>query len=173
MLSLISSRTLQVVIALFASTPALATTASPTDSVTTREAAVNIGGVTYQHVQFEGRDYFMKSARPGSALTEVNCQAPKPSSPTLAREGDLAVASRSREFVDRLRQGCEAKDGQVPERFTFEQPALSSKKASQEAKPRQKVELLGPNSFPPDVDPHILPEQLPAGGNFDWNQKRY
>jgi hypothetical protein len=144
---------------------------APADSVTTREGALSAGGVSYQQIEFEGRDYFMKSPRPGSALTEVLCA--KPASATAPA---LSVASRSRAFVDALVQGCAAKAGAQasPERFTFEQrPARENKTAHQAAPGQQKVELLGPSNFPPDVDPHILPGQPPAGGNFDWNEKRY
>lgn len=175
------------------------------DSVTTHEANVVIEGQSYRQVRFEGHDYFLREARPGSVLVEVRCQRPiaetgrgqtgateaatptpmpatamRPSRDERARSSPsvestaLAVASRSRAFVDKLQDGCAPKEGLPPERFTFEQRENRAAKSGQGAvKPKRKVELLGPNSFPSDLDPHVLPEPLPAGGNFDRNQKRY
>lgn len=168
------------------------------DSVTTHEASVVIGGTSYRQVRFEGHDYFLKDARPGSVLVEVRCQRPSATpaeedaptavrsattpadaTATTARSADatpapLAVASRSRAFVDKLQDGCAPKEGLPPERFTFEQRENRAAKASQDAaKPKRKVELLGPKSFPDDLDPHVLPEPPPAGGNFERSEKRY
>ena len=76
--------------------------------------------------------------------------------------------------MNTLIDGCALKAGVAPERFTFEQRANIKAQTSQEdAKPRKKIELLGPENFPSDVDPHVLPEQSPAGASFDWNQRRY
>ena len=150
---------------------------TPADSVTTRESTVVIQGAASRRIQFEAHDYFVRPLHPGSALTEVLCFVPKTSATQSDHQLDantLSVASRSRDFVDRLAAGCAAKDGVMPASFTFEQINAREKNTGHEAsKLQKKVELLGPNSFPPDVDPHILPAQLPAGGDFNWNEKRY
>ena len=47
------------------------------DTVTTREASLQAGGSTYQQIEVDGHDYYLKSPRPGSSLVEVWCQAPR------------------------------------------------------------------------------------------------
>ncbi len=152
----------------FAQTPNAAINSEAT-SITTLEASAAIDGVTYQRIQYKSRDYFIRASRPGSALIEVSCQSPQGMSP----EQTLTPKQRSKDFVSRLEQGCSSKQGDSkPERFTFEQPTRTEPTSAKPAK-AQKVELLGPKSFPSDLDPHVLPDQPAAGGTFDWKERRY
>ena len=136
------------------------------DSVTTYESQIMIDGQSYTHVQTAGHDYFLKTARPGSVLIEVRCRRPG----TPANE-PLEPKSRSHEFTEKLNEGCAKKDGHTPESFTFEQRENKTAKASQEAtKPKERPDA---KLYPPELDPHVLPDPTGPGSTFDPDQKRY
>jgi|GEM_PF-5219593 len=157
------------------------TAKSQADSVTTKEENVTIGGDSFRHIQFENHDYYLSTPRPGSVLVEVRCRKPEPApAPNAKAAGEaksalpMPPASRSREFVNRLADGCAPKLGVQPERFTFEQSENKTARLSQEAsKPKQKAESPEARSLPPDLDPHVLPDPVTPGSTFDEGRKQY
>jgi hypothetical protein len=147
-----------------ASVCAHAETSQSDDSVSTKEFVIQVGRDHFQRIEFEGHDYFMKSARPGSHLVEVFCQAPA-GLELKKSAADLKTASRSGSFTKRLTDGCAIKDGVRPARFTFEETVLKPPPKGS-LTPGSKPKPFGAHSLPADTDPHVIPEPVDPASAF-------
>jgi hypothetical protein len=136
--------------------------------IATQEAPVQIAGSTYQVIKLEGRDYYLKSPRPGSSLIEIWCRRPNnaPSDGATPTEA-LKSASRSLTFAERLKAGCANKEGRAPERFTFENnPSKSAQESAAMNAPSPTPRPAGARSFPGGTAPSILPDPVTPTGEF-------
>ena len=84
-----------------------------TDLVATKERYATLDSGTYTQIKVQGRDYFVKTQRAGSAFVNVVC-AGAPNEATVFK-----ITRRSKSFLKSLEEGCAKSptDG----RFTFEQ----------------------------------------------------
>ena len=140
--------------------------------IATQEAPIEIAGVTYQLIQLDGRDYYLKSPRPGSSLIEVWCRRPleavqTSAPPDASLPAKTKSATRSPAFIERVKEGCAKKDGQPPEHFTYEENPNKSVQASAAMNaPTPTPRPAHSRSFPDGTQPSILPDPVTPTGAF-------
>jgi len=77
-----------------------------TDMIETRESTVNIGGVEYRRIEYEGRAVYLYANQPESIVDCSRVNLPTGANAPSAVEAGIKINKRTRAYLEGLSQYC-------------------------------------------------------------------